>query len=91
MGKARSDSWMRVYCNGKINDKSVILFEYAPTHNGDNAVRFLGGYSRCFVVTVDDEQAEKRNSLRKLGACEKEVCRDASDQERCPAGLCRGQ
>ena len=42
--KAKTDSRMWAYCNGKLNDKSVILFEYTPTRNGDNAARFHLGF-----------------------------------------------
>lgn len=42
--KAKTDSRMWVYCNGKMNDHSNILFEYQPTRNGDHASKFLGDY-----------------------------------------------
>lgn len=42
--KATSESKMWVYCNGKVNDKSIILFDYKPTRHGDNAADFLKGF-----------------------------------------------
>lgn len=40
---------MWVYCNGKMNEHSNILFEYMPTRNGDNAVKFLNGFHGYLV------------------------------------------
>lgn len=47
--KAKTDSRMWVYCAGKYEAHSNILFEYSPTRSGENAQRFLGGY-RGYVV-----------------------------------------
>ena len=47
--KAKTDSRMWVYCAGKYEGHSNILFEYSPTRNGDNAQKFLSGY-RGYVV-----------------------------------------
>ncbi len=37
-------SRMWVYCNGKMNDKSIIIFEYQPTRKGEHASDFLRGF-----------------------------------------------
>lgn len=47
--KARTDSRMWVYCAGKYEEHSNILFEYTPTRRGDNAEKFLRGYSGYLV------------------------------------------
>ena len=47
--KATSESRMWVYCNGKINDRSIIIFDYKPTRKGANAEEFLKGWSGYLV------------------------------------------
>lgn len=47
--KATTDSRMWVYCNGKINDRSNIIFDYHPTRKSENAVRFLGEFNGFLV------------------------------------------
>ncbi len=47
--KAKTDSRMWVYCAGKYEGHSNILFEYSPTRNGANAQKFLEGY-RGYLV-----------------------------------------
>ena len=47
--KAKTDSRMWVYCAGKYEEHSNILFEYSPTRNGDSARKFLGDYSGYLV------------------------------------------
>lgn len=47
--KAKTESRMWVYCAGKYEGHSNILFEYTPTRNGDHAKRFLGDYDRYLV------------------------------------------
>ena len=42
--KPTTPSRMWVYCNGKMNDKSIIIFEYQPTRKGENAAEFLRGF-----------------------------------------------
>ena len=42
--KPTTPSRMWVYCNGKMNDKSIIIFEYQPTRKGENAAKFLRGF-----------------------------------------------
>ena len=42
--KPTSVSRMWVYCNGKMNDKSIIIFEYQPTRKGEHASNFLNGF-----------------------------------------------
>ena len=40
---------MWVYCNGKINDKSIVIFDYKPTRKGANAQEFLKGWHGYLV------------------------------------------
>ena len=47
--KATTDSRMWVYCNGKINDRSNIIFDYHPARKSENAVRFIGEFDRFLV------------------------------------------
>ena len=47
--KAKTESRMWVYCAGKYEAHSNILFEYTLTRNGDNAAKFLEGYTGCVV------------------------------------------
>lgn len=47
--KATSESRMWVYCNGKINDRSIVIFDYKPTRKGANAEKFLKGWSGYLV------------------------------------------
>jgi transposase len=47
--KAKTDSRMWVYCAGKYEAHSNILFEYSPTRSGENAKRFLEGYAGYLV------------------------------------------
>ena len=47
--KATSESRMWVYCNGKINDRSIVIFDYKPTRKGANAEEFLKGWSVYLV------------------------------------------
>lgn len=35
---------MWVYCNGKMNDRSIIIFEYQPTRGGKHPAAFLKGF-----------------------------------------------
>ena len=42
--KPTSVSRMWVYCNGKMNDRSIIIFEYQPTRKGEHASNFLTGF-----------------------------------------------
>ena len=62
--KAKTDSRMWVYCNGKMNDHSNILFEYQPTRNGDHASRFLGDYHGYVVCDGFDGYNKLRNAQR---------------------------
>ncbi len=48
--KPTTGSRMWVYCNGKINDRSIIIFEYQPTRGGEHPAKFLKdfiGYLIC--------------------------------------------
>lgn len=56
---------MWVYCNGKVNEHSNILFEYQPTRNGDHAARFLVDYSGYTVCDGFDGY----NKLKKAKRC----------------------
>ncbi len=47
--KAKTGSRMWVYCAGKYEGHSNILFEYSPTRNGANAQKFLDGYNGYLV------------------------------------------
>lgn len=47
--KATTESKMWVYCNGKINDRSIIIFDYKPTRKGENAKDFLSGFGGYLV------------------------------------------
>jgi len=63
--KAKTDSRMWVYCNGKVDGKNNILFDYQPTRNGDHAARFLGDYSGYIVCDGYDAY----NKLKKAFRC----------------------
>ena len=47
--KATSESRMWVYCNGKINDRSIVIFDYKPSRKGANAEEFLKGWGGYLV------------------------------------------
>jgi len=47
--KPTSQSRMWVYCNGKINDRSMILFDYQPTRKGEHAAIFLHGFNGYLI------------------------------------------
>lgn len=47
--KATSESKMWVYCNGRMNDRSIIIFDYKPTRKGEHAKNFLNGFSGYLV------------------------------------------
>ena len=47
--KTTTDSRMWVYCNGKINDRNNIIFDYHPTRKSENAVRFLGKFAGFLI------------------------------------------
>lgn len=42
--KPTTVSRMWVYCNGKMNDRSIIIFEYQPTREGKHPAAFLKGF-----------------------------------------------
>ena len=67
--KATTNSRMWVYCNGKINDRSNIIFDYHPTRKSENAVRYTLNekkYLYTFLedgdVPIDNNRAE--NAIR---------------------------
>lgn len=47
--KATTNSRMWVYCNGKMNDRSVIIFEYQQTRGGIHPARFLKGFTGFLI------------------------------------------
>ena len=61
--KAKTDSRMWVYCNGRMNDHSNILFEYQPTRNGDHASKFLGDYCGYLVCDGYDGYNKQKNAI----------------------------
>jgi transposase len=46
---ATNESKMWVYCNGKISDKNIIVFEYQPTRKSEHPINFLKGFSGFLV------------------------------------------
>lgn len=62
--KAKTDSRMWVYAAPKVTEHSKILFQYAPTRNGDNAVRFLGDYKGYLVCDGYDGYNKLTNVTR---------------------------
>ena len=42
--KAQADSFMWLYRSGEDELEKILLYEYTPTRNGDNAVSFLTGF-----------------------------------------------
>ncbi len=47
--KATTDSRMWVYCNGKMNDRSIIIFEYQQTRGGVHPAKFLKGFKGFLI------------------------------------------
>lgn len=47
--KATAESKMWVYCNGRMNDRSIVIFDYKPTRKGENAQAFLQGFEGYLV------------------------------------------
>ena len=47
--KAMTDSRMWVYCNGKMNDRSIIIFEYQQTRGGIHPAKFLKGFTGFLI------------------------------------------
>ena len=43
--KATTESKMWVYCNGRIRDKSIVIFDYTETRKSEHPVNFLKGYA----------------------------------------------
>ena len=62
--KAKTDSRMWVYCAGKYEKHSNILFEYSPTRNGENARNFLGAYSGYVVCDGYDGYNKLTEAIR---------------------------
>lgn len=47
--KATTDSRMWVYCNGKMNDRIIIIFEYRQTRGGVHPAKFLKGFTGFLI------------------------------------------
>lgn len=47
--KATTNSRMWVYCNGKMNDRSIIIFEYQQTRGGVHPAKFLDGFTGFLI------------------------------------------
>ena len=47
--KATTNSRMWVYCNGKMNDRSVIIFEYQQTRGGIHPAKFLKDFTGFLI------------------------------------------
>lgn len=62
--KAKTDSRMWVYCAGKYEEHSNILFEYSPTRNGENARRFLGSYPGYLICDGYDGYNKLTEAIR---------------------------
>ncbi len=62
--KAAAASRMWVYAGETAEGKSLSLFEYSPTRNGDNAARFLGDYGGYFVCDGYDGYNKLTKALR---------------------------
>ena len=61
---AKTDSRMWVYCAGKYEGHSNILFEYTPTRSGENARSFLGTYSGYIVCDGYDGYNQLTEAIR---------------------------
>ena len=62
--KAKTDSRMWVYCTGKYAERYIAIFDYSPTRNGYNAVKFLGDYSGYLVCNGYDGYNKLKNVTR---------------------------
>ena len=62
--KAKTESRMWVYCAGKYEAHSNILFEYTPTRSGDHAKKFLGDYDRYLVCDGFDAYNKLTDAIR---------------------------
>ena len=62
--KAKTESRMWVYCAGKYEKYSNILFEYTPTRNGDHAKKFLENYNKYLVCDGFDAYNKLTESTR---------------------------
>ncbi len=64
--KAKTESRMWVYCAGKYESHSNILFEYSTTRSGDNAQKFLNGY-RGYLVCDGYDGYNKLHEVTRCG------------------------
>lgn len=62
--KPETESRMWAYCSGKYNGSNLILFEYRPTRNGDNAAKFLGDYSGYLICDGYDAYNKLKTAVR---------------------------
>ncbi|MBQ7910442.1 MAG: IS66 family transposase [Clostridia bacterium] len=62
--KAKTESRMWVYCAGKYEGHSNILFEYTPTRSGDHAKRFLWDYRKHLVCDGFDAYNKLTDAIR---------------------------
>ena len=62
--KAKTKSRMWVYCAPNTAGHANILFEYAPTRGGENAVRFLGDYDGYLVCDGYDAYNRLQSAIR---------------------------
>lgn len=62
--KAKTQSRMWVYCTDKSAERFMALFEYTPTRNGENAVKFLDDYSGYLVCDGYDGYNKLKNIKR---------------------------
>lgn len=62
--KAKTDSRMWVYCTDKYAERYISIFDYSPTRNGYNAVKFLGEYSGYLVCDGYDGYNKLKNVTR---------------------------
>ncbi len=64
--KAKTESRMWVYCAGKYENHSNILFEYSTTRSGDNAQKFLAG-DRGYLVCDGYDGYNKLTCVTRCG------------------------
>lgn len=62
--KSTSQSRMWVYCNGKMNDRSIIIFDYQPTRKGEHAAEFLNGFNGYLICDGYDAYNAVKSAKR---------------------------
>ena len=63
--KAKTQSYMWVYCTPACSGKYIVLYDYRKTRSGENAVSFLGNYNGYMVCDGFDGY----NKLTKAKRC----------------------